>query len=216
MSSPLVLFVVFLAWFPGQGRGVVPPSPFLTLETVPGVTFSNDRYAVSLHLPVASYVVDLPGLGLHADGPTAAGGELRIGCRASNGLPGYGVAPPQAVLELPRHPAARDAYPVLHPMFWILGLAGRGVQTTSLSVAVHGLASRVPGVLRLSSVYDLGGRPPMSLDGLPALDLLSQVALGRPLALEAEGADTFVSVRLAPAPLLAQPAAVLAAHCPSR
>ena len=129
------------------GAGVVQPSPFTPLEGLAGVTFSNDRYAVSLHWPAAAYAVELPGLPLHRSGPLPLGTELRVGCRADNGRPGYGVASAAAVLELRRHPAARAAYGLLHPMFWILGLTGNGVGRTSVRLSFTGLSALVDAVL---------------------------------------------------------------------
>ena len=55
--------------------------------------------------------------------------------------PGYGVAPARAVLEVQRHPAARGPCGVLHPMFWILGLTGNGVDRTRLRVSVTGVSA---------------------------------------------------------------------------
>ena len=188
MSLAASLLLAFFALSASQDASPVPPSPFTRLEGVPGVSFSNDRYAVSLHWPPDAYVLTLPGLPSHRSGASVAGTELRIGCRASNGRPGYGVAPARAVLEVQRHPAARDAYNVLHPMFWILGLTGNGVDRTRVQVSLTGVSAPLAAVLEVSYVYDLGGRPPMRIGDLPARHLLSLIASSRPLVVEAEGA----------------------------
>ena len=211
-AAGLLLALVALAPLPEEGA--VPPSPFTRLEGIPGVSFSNDRYAVSLHWPPDAYVLTLPGLPSHRSGASVAGTELRIGCRASNGWPGYGVAPARAVLEVQRHPAARDAYNVLHPMFWILGLTGNGVDRTRVQVSLTGVSAPLAAVFEVSYVYDLGGRPPMRIGDLPARHLLSLIASSRPLVVEAEGPGTFLSVRFTPDPRLAPAAEVLLAHCP--
>ena len=150
------------------GAGVVQPSPFTPLEGLSGVSFSNDRYAVSLHWPAAAYSLELPGLPLHRSGPLPVGTELRIGCRADNGRPGYGVAPADVVLELRRHPDARGTY------------------------------APFDAVLETPRVYDLGGRLPMWVAGLPAGHVLSLVARSSALDLRAEGSGTVVSARFAP------------------
>ena len=141
MSSAASLLLAFLVSSVFQAGGPVPPSPFTPLEGVPGVSFSNDRYAVSLHWRPDAYVLALPGVPRHESGASVAGTELRIGCRASNGRPGYGVAPARAVLEVERHPGLRDAYPVLHPMFWILGLTGNEVDRYQSAAAADGRVS---------------------------------------------------------------------------
>ena len=197
-----------------QGGDTVPPSPFTPLEGRPGVTLSNDRYAVSLHWPPVEYTLDLPGLPPHRSGASVAGTELRIGCRASNGRPDYGVAPAAAVLEVQRHPGMREAYSLLHPMFWILGLTGNGVARTRLRVSLTGMSAPLHHVLEVARVYDLGDRPPMRLAGLPARHLLSLIARSRPLVVDAAGAGTEVSVRFTPDPRLAPAARALLAHCP--
>ena len=210
-ASLLLVLLASSASLPG---GAVPPSPFTPLEGVPGVSFSNDRYAVSLHWPPDAYVLALPGLPRYRSGASVAGTELRIGCRVSNGRPGYGVAPARAVLEVQRHPAARGAYGVLYPMFWILGLTGNGVDRTRLRVSLTGVPAPLAAVLEVSYVYDLGGRPPMRIDRLPARHLLSLMASSRPLVVEAQGSGTFLSVRFTPDPRLAPAAEALLAYCP--
>ena len=214
MSLAASLLLAFFALSASQDASPVPPSPFTRLEGVPGVSFSNDRYAVSLHWPPDAYVLALPGLPRYRSGASVAGTELRIGCRASNGRPDYGVAPARAVIEVQRHPAARGAYGVLHPMFWILGLTGNGVDRTRVRVSVTGVSAPLAAVLEVSYVYDLGGRPPMRIGDLPARHLLSLIASSRPLVVEAEGPGTFLSVRFTPDPRLAPAAEALLAHCP--
>ena len=211
-AAGLLLALVALAPLPDEGAA--PPSPFTRLEGVPGVSFSNDRYAVSLHWPPDAYVLALPGLPRYRSGASVAGTELRIGCRASNGRPGYGVAPARAVLEVQRHPAARGAYGVLHPMFWILGLTGNSIDRIRVRVSVTGVSAPLAAVLEVSYVYDLGGRPPMRIGDLPARPLLSLIASSRPLVVEAEAPGTFLSVRFTPDPRLAPAAEALLAHCP--
>ena len=214
LSVAASLLLAVIASSASQTGGAVPSSPFTVLEGVPGVSFSNDRYAVSLHWLPDGYVLALPGLPRHASGALVAGTELRIGCRASNGRPGYGVAPAGAVLEVPRHPAARDAYGVFHPMFWILGVTGNGVDRTRLQVSLTGVFAPFDAALEVSYVYDLGGRPPMRIGGLPARHLLSLIASSSPLVVEAEGPGTSLSVRFSPDPRLAPAAEALLAHCP--
>ena len=214
MSLAASLLLAFFALSASQDASAVPPSPFTRLEGVPGVSFSNDRYAVSLHWSPVEYALDLPGLPSHRSGASVAGTELRIACRASNGRPGYGVSPARAVLEVRRHPAARDAYNVLHPMFWILGLTGNGVDRTRVQVSLTGVSAPLAAVFEVSYVYDLGGRPPMRIGDLPARHLLSLIASSRPLVVEAEGPGTFLSVRFTPDPRLAPAAEALLAHCP--
>ena len=214
MSSAAALLLALFAFSASPDGGAVPPSPFTPLEGVPGVSFSNDRCAVSLHWRPDAYVLVLPGVPRHESGASVTGTELRIGCRASNGRPGYGVAPARAVLEVERHPGLRDAYPVLHPMFWILGLTGNEVDRTSLRLSLTGVSAPVAAVLEVSYVYDLGGRPPMRIAALPARHLLSLIASSRSLVVEAEGADTFLSARFTPDLRLAPAAEALLAHCP--
>ncbi len=200
---------------PALGAGVAELSPFTPLEGLRGVTFSNDRYAVSLHWPAVSYAMELPGLPAHRSGALPVGTELRVGCRADNGRPGYGVAPARAVLELRRHPAARATYGLLHPMFWILGLTGNDVGRTSLGVSLTGLPAPIAVVLENPRVYDLGGRLPMRVAGLPAAHVLSLIAQSSALDLAGEGPRTAISVRFAAAPALVPAAAAMLAHCPS-
>ena len=214
MSLAATLLLAFLVPSASPDGRAVPPSPFTLLDGVPGVTFSNDRYAVSLHWPPDAYVLTLPGLPPHRSGASVAGTELRIGCRASNGRPGYGVAPAGAVLEVQRHPDARGAYGVLHPMFWILGLTGNGVDRTRVQVSLTGVSAPLAAVLEVSNVYDLGGRPPMRIGDLPARHLLSLISFSRPLVVEAEGPGTSLSVRFTPDRRLAPAAEALLAHCP--
>lgn len=203
------------------GAGVVPPSPFTSLDGLRGVTFSNDRYAVSLHWPVASYELLVPGLSRHRGDGTWQGepgdrsrAELRLGCRADNGRPGYGVAAASAVLEVPRHPGMRGTYPLLHPMFWILGLTGNGVGRTPLRVSLTGLSAPFDAVLENSRVYDLGGRLPMRVAGLPAGHVLSLLAESSALDLRAEGPGTVISARFERVADLPLAARAMLAHCP--
>ena len=196
------------------GAGVAQPSPFTPLEGLRGVTFSNDRYAVSLHWPAAAHAMELPGLPLHRSGALPVGTELRVGCRADNGRPGYGVAPAAAVLELRRHPAARAAYSLFHPMFWILGLTGNGVWRIPVRVSLSGLSASFDAVLENPRVYDLGGRLPMRVAGLPAGHVLSLIAQSSALDLRAEGPGTVVSARFARAGGIAPVAEAMLAHCP--
>ena len=206
-SAAPVLTAVF-------GAGVARISPFTPLEGLRGVSFSNDRYAVSLHWPAAAYAMELPGLAPYRSGPLPAGTELRVGCRADNGRPGYGVAPADAVLELRRHPDARGTYDLFHPMFWILGLTGNGAGRTPVRVSLTGLSAPFDAVLENPRVYDLGGRLPMRLAGLPAGHVLSLVAQSSALDLRAEGSGTVVSARFAPDGGLAPAAEAMLAHCP--
>ncbi len=196
------------------GPAVEVLSPFAFLEGLPGVTFSNDRWAVSLHWPAAEHAVELPGLPLHRSGPVPAGTELRVGCRADNGRPGYGVAAATAVLEVRRHPAARATYGLLHPMFWILGLTGNSVGRTPVRVSLTGLSAPFDAVLENPRVYDLGGRLPMRVAGLPAGHVLSMIARPSALGLRAEGSGTLISARFARAGGLAPAAEAMLAHCP--
>lgn len=196
------------------GAGVVQPSPFTPLEGLRGVSFSNDRYAVSLHWPAAAYEIELPGLPLHRSGALPVGTELRVGCRADNGRPGYGVAAASAVLEVRRHPAARAIYSLFHPMFWILGLTGNAVERTRLRVSLTGLSVPFDAVLQNPRVYDLGGRLPMRVAGLPAGHVLSLIAQSSVLDLRAEGSGTVIFARFVRAGGLALAAEAMLAHCP--
>lgn len=196
------------------GAGVVQPSPFTPLEGLRGVSFSNDRYAVSFHWPAVAYAMQLPGLPLHRSGALPVGTELRVGCRADNGRSGYGVAPASAVLELRRHPAARATYSLLHPMFWILGLTGNGVGRTPLRVSLTGLFAPVDTVLENPRVYDLGGRLPMRVAGLPAGHVLFLIAQSSALEVDGEGPGTVISVRFARPGGFAAAAKAMLAHCP--
>ena len=211
-AAGLALFAPLLSV--AAGAGVVPPSPFTPLAGLRGVSFSNDRYAVSLHWPAAEYSLELPGLPLHRSGRLPAGTELRVGCRADNGRPGYGVARASAVLEVRRHPDARATYGLFHPMFWILGLTGNAVGRTPLRVSLTGLFAPFDAVLENPRVYDLGGRLPMRVAGLPAGHVLSLIARSSALDLRAEGSGTAISARFARAGGLALAAEAMLAYCP--
>ena len=94
-----------------------------------------------------------------------------------------------------------------------------GLKPVDQLVQIHRFAlQRPPQPLNENVVQatarGLGGRLPLRIVGLPAPHLLSLLAGGRALDLDAEGPGTEVSMRFAPDPGLVPPAKAMLAHCP--
>ena len=195
-------------------------SPFADLVRTPDLGWSNDRFAISIHWAAEAYSIMLPGLALTSgnggrEPHSGDRAELRIGCRADNGRLGYGVAAPEAVAEVPRHPDLRDPYDLPHPMFWVLGITGNDVRRTPVEVRLDGGDTTVDAVIETPmTVYNLRARLPHRLAGLPARQFLEPLAAGRPVRVDAGGEEAFLAMRFPPAPWLVPAARAMLAHCP--
>ena len=201
--------------------GQTTESPFEDLVGTPDLGWSNDRFSISVHWAAETYSITLPGLApltSSNSGRERHSGdraELRIGCRADNGRPGYGIAAPKAVAEVPRHPDLRYPYDLPHPMFWILGLTGNDVRRTPVDVRLDDRGTPVKALIETPmTVYNLLARLPHTLAALPARRLLGRLAAGLPVRLDATGEEAALAMRFPAAPRLAPAARAMLAHCP--
>ena len=103
--------------------------PFVDFDWTDHVTTSRDGYTMWARLPSRSYTGILPP---HSDpvGPGARPVVLQVHCRAPSFEASSPISPTptHALLYLDDHPLQPDAYTVFHPMYWILGLAGRSLE----------------------------------------------------------------------------------------
>ena len=118
------------------------PFDVLEWDRRAGIVTSRNGYSVWLWLTGESRVVRLPGHAGALRGPAAAT-VLRATCRA--GGPG-GASELRGTLFLADHPEQRDAYMVLHPMYWIIGLIGGEEERWPVAVRI-GAAPPVAGEL---------------------------------------------------------------------
>ena len=107
------------------------------LEWRDGVVTSRDGYGVWVSVGSISSRVRLPG---HAVEISDGGAALHVSCRApGRDVLEVGSSPSaHARVYLDDHPEQRDAYTVLHPMHWILGILGNAEERFPVQVRIAG------------------------------------------------------------------------------
>lgn len=171
-----------------------------------GIVTSRNGYSVWLRLTGESRVVRLPGHAGALRGPEVA---LRAICHA--GGPS-GVLELRGELSLADHPDQPDAYTVLHPMYWILGLTGGAEERWPVAVRI-GAAPPVAGELVRRLTDYTTSRPGLAVK-LPGGAALAALESARAFRLEALGDGAEIDATFLPSAAMRRAAALARRHCP--
>ena len=187
--------------------------PFNVLEWADGVTTSRDGYAVWVSVASTAHRAQLPGYD-RAVGPPEHGAAFGISCRAPGGplakhaphVPAYGE------LYLENHPEHRGVYQVLHPMYWLLGLAGRTEERWPVEVRIGGRAPIASALVR--SLVDYSALHPGLDIEIPGPAVLDALLAGGPIEVEVAGPDVALTARFTPSSNARRAAALMRNACP--
>ena len=200
--------VFALAAFAGE-----PPrrdGPFNVLEWRDGVVTSRDGYGVWVSVASAGSRVRLPG---HAGVISDGGAALHVSCRApGSDVPAVGSsASAHAGIFLDDHPEQRDAYTVLHPMYWILGLSGRAEERFSVQVRIAGGEPVSADLVRTLTNYS-APRPGLDIE-LPLAPVFAAFEAGGEVGVEVRGSGVSVDGSFVPSANARRAAALMRVHC---
>ena len=165
--------------------------PFNVLEWRDGVTTSRNGYAVWVGVASIEHEARLPGHESEVSSTNNPSHRAALGlrCRAAGGpMPnGFPPSPASGGVTLDDHPDQPGAYTVLHPMHWILELAGRHREHWPLQVRVgDGEAVESTLVRRLTDY----SAPYPGLDIAIPGHMLVEAVIGREtIEIEATGRD---------------------------
>ena len=110
------------------------------------------------------------------------------------------------------HPDAPDVYPVLHPMYWLLGLAGSEMERTPVRVGLPGVPAFDAQLVRRRTDYSFA-RPRLGVE-LPAPAVLELFLAGLPIRIDLAGGGVDAQLWFGAQSQLVEPARRIAAHCP--
>ena len=160
--------------------------PFNVLEWADGVTTSRSGYAVWVSIASTRHRVRIPGHRREV-GPPEHGAALHVSCRAAGGgLPDrFPPAAARGGIYLDNHPEQPGAYTVLHPMYWILGLAGRDEERWPVQVRVDAGESIASELVRSRIDYSTP-RPGLDI-ALPGQKIIDAMTADGPVQIQAEG-----------------------------
>ena len=188
--------------------------PFDVLEWKDGVTTSRDGYSLWISVPDTTHKVKLPGHARVLEGPDHRV-TLHVACRAPGGPHPYASesTPPVGGIHLDNHPEQPPAYTVLHPMNWLLELAGRHIEQWPVDATV-GDAAALSGTLARALTDYSARRPGVDLT-LPPTPIMDAMSGERPIALQAEGPDFHLEATFRVARNAREAAALMREHCPN-
>ena len=194
-------------------------SPFAGLHHTRDVYTSNDEYSIRLSWIADAWKLDYPD-NHEAFDSTWSASETRavfisVHCRADGRPEGLtGPQPVTATLVLPMHPESPDVPNWIHPRYWVIALAGRGIERTPVLVDAGPAGAVRSHLVRARIDYSLK-RPDLEV-ALPTLGyrLLGLLASGAGGRLRARGENTDLEVRFEHKDELAEPARLALAACP--
>ena len=184
--------------------------PFNVLEWRDGVVTSRDGHGVWVSVASIRARVRLPGhAGLVSDGRAV----LHASCRAPDGDVPELRSSPSAVagIYLDDHPDQRDAYTVLHPMYWILGLSGHAEERISVQVRIAGREPVSTDLVRALTDYS-APRPGLDI-ALPLAPVFAAFEAGGEIGVEVRGSGVSVDGSFVPSANAGRAAALMRAHC---
>ena len=219
VASMAILVVVAAAAANEIGQGTATTeAPFAGLSAVNGVFTSNDEYSIWLHRYAETFRIRYPDgrrpFEQSSDPIRVRPATISIECRAdgrAKGLPG--PEPANARLELPMHPEAPAVYRVTHPMYWVLGLAGREVERIQVQVSLPAGRRVDAELVRQRTDYSFE-RPALRV-ALPPRAMLELFAAGAPIEVSLSGNRVNARLRFAAKSDLGEPARRAMADCPA-
>ena len=187
--------------------------PFNVLEWVGGVSTSRNDYAVWVSIASTQHRARIPDHDREV-GPPEHGASLRVECRVvGSDLPDR--FPPTAAeggICLDNHPGQPDAYTVLDPMYWVLGLAVRSEERLPVKVRIGTDRAIASALARPRTDYS----PPrpgldIALTGQAVIDAITADA---PIKIEAEGRQVRLVARFTASENARRAAALMRVACP--
>ncbi len=199
-----LLVALAVAAAPGA-RAEQGPFDALEWDRRAGIVTSRNGQTVWLSLAAEGHVVRLPGHAGALRGEAAAP-VLGATCRAGAGSEAQGE------LYLADHPEQPDAYTVLHPMFWILGLTGSAEERWPVAVRIGAAPPVGARLVRRLTDYSVL-RPGLAIP-LPGRAALAALESARGFRLEVRGAGVAIDATFAPPAAMRRAAALARRHCP--
>ena len=203
---------LLLAAAMARGSHARTAGPFIDFEWTEHVTTSRDGYTIWARLPSERYRATLPP---HVEpvGPGARPAVLQAHCRApgAKGDQAPKGTPTHALLYLDDHPLQRDAYTVLHPMYWIIGLTGEALERWPATARLGDTAAVRTELVRRRTDYS-APRPGLDL-ALSADAVLGVFDNGLPTELDVQGRGWSIKSRFTPVPQLAEAAQAMRREC---
>ena len=162
--------------------------PFNVLEWTGEVVTSRNGYGVWVSVGNHKHQARIPG---HERVVTRTEHTvvLHVSCHAAGGpLPErFPPTPAHGGLYLDNHPEQPGAYTVLHPMYWILELAGRHVERWPVEVTIGENPPVATELVRPLTDYS-AHRPGLDI-ALPGDAVIEAIATGAPIRIEADGVE---------------------------
>ena len=198
-----------------RGEGTAPRTdgPFNVLEWADGVTTSRNGYAVWISVASTRHRVQIPDHEREIS-TSEHGVALYVECRA----PGGGLPdrfPPTTAhggIYLDNHPEQPGAYTVLHPMHWILELAGRNEERWRVRVRIGESETIASTLVRARTNYS-ATRPGLDI-ALPGQAIIDAIARNARIDIEAEGPHMRLSARFTPSANARRAAKLMRTACP--
>lgn len=197
----------------GGSTAAAHDGPFNVLEWADGVTTSRNGYAVWVSIASTEHRARLPG---HARevGPSEHHVVLHVSCRAPGGAMPERFPPsgPNGGIYLDNHPEDEGAYTVGHPMYWILGLTGRGEERWPVEVRI-GAAPARPSTLVRERINYSAPRPGLDIE-VPGRAIIDAITAGHPITVDAEGPHMRLTAQFAASANARRAAGLMRTACP--
>ena len=186
-------------------------APFAGLAPSESVSTTRPGDAVWISVASTTHTAGLPG---HARTVGPPGHRIWLHAHCAMGAQGAPPHPVRADLYLHNHPEQPQAYTVIHPMHWILGLAGRHTDRVPVRVRLDGGPWHESTFVRPRTDWS-AGRPGSDI-ALPAATVVPALAAATTVRLEVEGAGVRVDATFEPSGDARRAAKLVQTHCPLR
>ncbi|MYA15837.1 MAG: hypothetical protein F4Z28_03240 [Gammaproteobacteria bacterium] len=211
--NSLLLFV-----FTGS---VLQAGPFDELYLIEDVSTSRDGRWISASLLTETYSAKVPGYTervIPAMGPKHQWIYLGVECRAGPATDNFPAAPAVAEIAVPDHPDQKP-HNWWSPMYWILGLSGRDIEKTPVTVTLSDAGHSDGGAWHKEDVMLERYRTDYSavrtllsiyVDGKAVLDIMGKE---RPIRVRVRGEGTDIAASFPASPHLAPAVKAMQEHC---
>ena len=187
--------------------------PFNVLEWAGGVVTSRNGHAVWVSIASTQHRARIPEHDREV-GPPEHGASLHVECRAAGGgLPeSFPPAAARGGIYLDNHPEQPDAYTVLDPMYWVLGLAGRSEERWPVKVRIGTDRAIASALVRSRTDYS-APRPGLDI-ALPGQAVIDAIMADTPIKIEAEGPNMRLVARFTASENARRAGALMRVACP--